>query len=83
MVLTNGVVQDPDLGVKNVHPSMYDDSKATDSDKEENNDENAPKTPYDGENMNASYDDELNNYEDASDTPYYGEILMLIPIINS
>ena len=30
-------------------PSIYDDTKATNSDKEENNDDNAPKTPYDGE----------------------------------
>ena len=70
MVLIKGVEQDPDLGVKIVHPSIDDDSEATDSDKEENNDENAPKTPYDDENMNAFSDDEGNNDEDAYETPY-------------
>ena len=49
MVLIKGVEQDPDLGMKIVHPSIDDDSEAIDSEKEENNDENAPKTPYDGE----------------------------------
>ena len=34
MVLIKGVEQDPDLGVKIVHPSIDDDSEATDSDKE-------------------------------------------------
>ena len=48
MVLTKGVEQYPDQGVKIVHPLIDGDSEATDSDKEENNDENAPKTPYDG-----------------------------------
>ena len=37
MVLIKGVKQYPDLGVKIVHLSIYDDSKDTDSDKEENN----------------------------------------------
>ena len=50
------------MWVKIVHPSINDDSKATDSEKEENNDENSPKTPYYGENINASSDDEGNNY---------------------
>ena len=40
------------------HPSIDDGSEATDSDKEEKNDENSHKTPYDGENMNASSNDE-------------------------
>ena len=44
MLLVKGVEQDPDLGVKIVHPSIDDDGKATDSDKKENNDENDPKT---------------------------------------
>ena len=73
IVLIKGVEQYPDLGVKIVHPSIDDDSEATDSDKEENNDENAPKTPYDGENFNASSDYEGNNYQDAPETPYDGE----------
>ena len=34
MLLIKGVEQDSDLGVKIVHPSIDDDSKATDSDKE-------------------------------------------------
>ena len=42
---------------------MDHDSKSTESEIEENNDENAPKTPYDGENMNASSDDNGNNDE--------------------
>ena len=68
MVLIKGFEQDHDLGVKRFHPSIDDDSEATDSDKEENNDDNAPKTPYDGENINvSSYD------EDAPETPYSGE----------
>ena len=54
MVLIKGVEQDPDLRVKEFCPSMDDDSEATDIDKEENNYENIPKTPYDGENINAS-----------------------------
>ena len=33
------------------------------SDDEENNDEDASKTPYYGENMNDSSDDEVNNDE--------------------
>ena len=73
MLIIKGVEQKPDLGVKSVHPSIYDDGEATDTDKEENIDENAPETPYDGENVNASYDDEVNNEEDAPDTPYDGE----------
>ena len=56
MVLIKWVEQDPDLGVKIVHPSIDDDSKDTDSDKEENNNKNSPKTPYDEEDMNASSD---------------------------
>ena len=40
MVLVKRVEQDPDLGVKTIHSSINDASKATDSDKEENNDEN-------------------------------------------
>ena len=58
MVLIKGVEQDPDLGVKIVHPSVDDDSKTIDSDKEENNDDNAPKSPYYGENVNPYSDDE-------------------------
>ena len=50
MVLIKGVEQDPDLGVKKCHPSIDDDSDATNSDKEENNNENAPEKPYDSEN---------------------------------
>ena len=46
-VLIKGFEQDPDLGVKKLHPSIDDDSQATDSDKEENNNDNAPKTTYD------------------------------------
>ena len=61
MVLNKGVDQDPNIGVKIFHTSIYEYSKAIDSDKEENNDNNAPKTPYDVENMNASFDDEGNN----------------------
>ena len=49
MVIIKGVKQDPDMRVKIVHPSIQDDIEATDSDKEKNNDENSPKTPYDGE----------------------------------
>ena len=48
--------------MKIVHPSIDDDSEATDSDKEGNNNYNPPKTPYDGENMNASSCDEGNIY---------------------
>ena len=44
MVLIKGFEQDPDLGVKIVHPSIDYDSEAIDSDKEENNDENTAKT---------------------------------------
>ena len=65
MVLIKGGEQDPDMGVKTFHPSIDDDSKATYSDKEENNDEVAPKSPYDGENMYASSDDDRNNNEVA------------------
>ena len=36
--------QDPDMKLKIVHPLIYDDTKTTDSEKEENNKENAPKT---------------------------------------
>ena len=57
--------------MKIVHLSIDDDSEDTNSDKEENNDENSPEAPYDGENMNAYYDDdEGNNDEDAPETPY-------------
>ena len=38
---------------------------ATDGDKEENNNENYPQTPYDGENMNASSDVEGNIDQDS------------------
>ena len=72
MVLIKVAKQDTDMGVKIVHPSIYDDSEDTDSDKEENIDEKSPKTPYDGENMNASSDDEVNNDEDVPKTLYYG-----------
>ena len=44
-----------------------------DSDKEENNYENARNKPYDVENMNASSSDEVNIDEDAPKTPYDGE----------
>ena len=73
MVLIKGVEQDPDLGVKPFHPSIDDDSEATDSDTEGSHEQIAPKTPYDGENLNASSDDEGNNDEDAPKTPYDGE----------
>ena len=79
MVLIKRVEQDPDLGVKTVHPSIDNDSEATDSDKEENNDENVPKTPYYGENMNYYSDDEVNNEQDAPDTPYDGENIDAYP----
>ena len=69
MLLVKGVEQDPDLGVKIVHPSIDDDGKATDIDKKVNNDENAPKTLYDGENINAYSNNEGNNYEVAPDPP--------------
>ena len=59
--------------MKLFRPSIDDDREATDSDKEENKNDNYPKTPYDGENMNASYEDDVNNDEDASETPYDGE----------
>ena len=65
--------QDRDLGVRIVHPSIDDDSEATDSDEEGNNDDNAPKTPYYGEIMNDSSDDEINNDENAPEMPYDGE----------
>ena len=44
MVLIKGFEQDPDMGVKIDHPSIDYDSKATDSEKEENNNDNYPKT---------------------------------------
>ena len=59
--------------MKIFHLSIYDDSESTYVDKDENNDENSPKTPYDGENMNDSSDDEVNNDEDTSETPYNDE----------
>ena len=73
VVLIEVFKQDPDMGVKNFHPSIDDDRKATDSDKEGNNDENTPKTPYYGENMNDSYGNGGNNDEDAPERPYDGE----------
>ena len=42
MVLIKGVEQNPDMGVKTDHLSINDDSKATVSEEEENNDENTP-----------------------------------------
>ena len=59
--------------MKIVHPSIDDNSKATDSDKEENNDENDPGTPYDGENMNASSKDKGKDDEDSPQMPYDSE----------
>ena len=47
------------------HPLIDDDSEDTNSDKEENNYDNSPKTPYDGENLNTSSDGEGNTDEDA------------------
>ena len=73
MVIIKGVEQNPDIGMKHFHPSIDDDSKSTNSDKEENKDENFPKTLYDGGNMNASFYYEVNNDEDAPETPYDGE----------
>ena len=73
MLLIKEVEQDPDMGVKKLHPSIDDDGEAADSDKEGNNNENDPNTPYDGENMNASSYDEVNNDEDAPKMPHYGE----------
>ena len=73
MVLIKGVEQDPDLEVKKFHPQIYDDSDDIYSIKKENNDENAPKKPYYGENMNASSGDEVKNDEDSPKTPYNGE----------
>ena len=61
MVLINKFEQDPVLGVKIVHPSIDNDSEATEIEIEGNNYDNAPKTPYDGENVNVSSDDEVNN----------------------
>ena len=54
-------------------PSIEDYSEATDIDKEENKDENFPKTPSDGENLNTSSGDEGNNDKDAPKMPYDGE----------
>ena len=59
--------------MKIVHPSVDYDREATDSDEDENNDENACKTPYDGENMNAYSDDKGNNDEDSPEKSYDGE----------
>ena len=70
MVLIRGFEQEPDLGVKVVHPSIDDDSEATESEIQENNYEDAPKTPYDGENINASSDDDVNNDEVAPQPTY-------------
>ena len=63
MVLIKGFEQDPDLGMKIVPPSISDESEAKNSDKQENIEENAPKTPYDGEIITDSSDDEENNDE--------------------
>ena len=63
MVLIKGAEQDPDLGMKIVHQSIDDDSEATESDKEKNIGENAPETPYYGENMNAYYNNAENTDE--------------------
>ena len=79
MLLIKGVEQDPDLGVKTVHTSIYDDSEAADSDKEENNDDNAFKKPHDGGNINDSSDYEGDNYEDDLETPYDGENINAYP----
>ena len=49
ILLIKGVGQDPYLGVKIVHPSIDDDSKAIESEIQENNDDNSLKTPYDDE----------------------------------
>ena len=73
MVLIKGVEQNPDQRVKIVHPSIDDDIEAAESEIEENIDDNSSKTPYDGENMNASSDDEGKNDEDVPKTPYDGE----------
>ena len=70
MVIIKGVEQDLGLGVNIVHPSIHDDSEATDSGKEENNNKNTPKTQDDGENTNAYSNDEVNIDEDAPETPY-------------
>ena len=59
--------------MKIVQPSIDNDSEATDSDKEVNIDDNTSETPYDGENMNDSFEYEANNDEDAPETPYDGE----------
>ena len=48
MVLIKIIEQDPDMGVKIVHPSIDGDSEAIYSDKEENNNENSSKTLYYG-----------------------------------
>ena len=73
MVLIKGVEQEPGMGAKITHPSIDDDSEATDSGKEENNKNNSPKTQYDGENMNASSDYEVDNDEDSPKKTYDGE----------
>ena len=46
MVLIKKVGHDPDMGVKTVHQSIDDDSKASESEIEGSNDENAPNTLY-------------------------------------
>ena len=48
MAIAKGFEQEPDLGVNCFHPSINDDSEATEIEIEENNNENSPKTPYDG-----------------------------------
>ena len=73
MILIKGVEQEPYLGVKCFHPAIDDDSNATESEIEENNDENAPKALYYGENVNAYSYDEGNNDQDAPKMPYVGE----------
>ena len=45
------------------------------SDNEENNDEDAPETPYVGENMNTYSNNEVNNDEVAPDPPTNEEII--------
>ena len=73
MVLIKGSKKDPDLGLNIFHPSIDDDRQATDSDKEENDDNNTPEKPYDGQKTNASSDYEVNNDEDPPHNTYDGE----------
>ena len=64
MVLIKGVEQNLDMG------EIDDDSEATYSDEEENNDDNSPEIPYDDENVNPSFSDGVNNDEDDPKTTY-------------